>query len=54
MFRKTELLAAAALLATCTAAASQEVIATADGELSGVRIEITELSRTSGDTVTLK
>ena len=54
MFCKTELLAAAALLATCTAVAAQEVISTADGESSGVRIEITELSRTSGDTVTLK
>lgn len=33
---------------------AQDVIATADGETTGTRIEITELSRSSGDTVTLK
>ena len=41
MFRKTKIFAVAALLATGTAAAAQEVIATTDGESSGVRIEIT-------------
>src|SRR5688500_13917537 len=35
-------------------AALAETIATADGEQSGVRIDITELKRTSGETVMLK
>jgi hypothetical protein len=35
-------------------ALAQEVVGTADGEQSGVRIDITELKRTSGDTVTMK
>jgi hypothetical protein len=56
MFRKTGLLAAAAFLLVIPApgAFAQNAIATADGETPGTRIEITELSRTSGDTVTLK
>lgn len=47
---------AAVLFVAGTAAvpAQQAPIATADGETSGTRIEVTELSRTSGDTVTLK
>lgn len=36
------------------AAATAAVIATADGETSGVRIEVTEFKRTSGGTVSLK
>lgn len=56
MFRKTGLLAAAAFLVAVAApgAFAQSAIATADGETTGTRIEITELSRTSGETVTLK
>ncbi len=56
MFRKTGLLAAAAslLIVPATGAFAQSAIATADGETTGTRIEITELSRTSGETVTLK
>lgn len=50
----TKLFAAASLVASSTGAFAQEVIATIDGETSGVRIEITELSRTSGDTLTMK
>lgn len=53
MFRHAVLLAT--LLATqSTGAVAQTVIATADGETTGIRIDITELSRTSGDTLTLK
>ncbi len=54
MNRVTKLFAAACLFASGTGALAQEVIATLDGEASGVRIEITELSRTSGDTLTMK
>lgn len=56
MFRKTRLLAAAAFLVVVPApgAFAQNAIATADGETPGIRIEITELSRSSGETVTLK
>ena len=55
MFRKTGLLAAAAfLVVSAPVAFAQNAIATADGETTGTRIEITELSRTSGETVTLK
>ncbi|MGQ0486181.1 MAG: hypothetical protein ACT4SY_12620 [Hyphomicrobiales bacterium] len=56
MFRHTVLLAAAAFLGVVPAsgAFAQSPIATADGETTGTRIEITELSRTSGETVTLK
>lgn len=54
MFCKTGLLAAALLLAVSASALAQEPIATADGETTGTRIEITELSRSSGETVTLK
>lgn len=50
------ILLAAALLAAAAApvSAQQAPIAVADGETSGTRIEVTELSRTSGDTLTLK
>ena len=56
MFRITGSFTGAALLIFNAAlpAQSQEIVATTDGETSGMRIEITELSRTSGDTVTLK
>ena len=55
MFRQSVLLAAAGFLAVAAPGASaQNAIATADGEVSGTRIEITELSRTSGETLTLK
>lgn len=54
MSRITKLLATTYLLGSLNGAFAQEVIATADGESAGMRIEITELSRTSGDTVTLK
>lgn len=37
-----------------TSGLAAEPIATADGEQSGTRIDITELKRTSGDTITLK
>jgi len=46
--------AALALALATSAAPAQEAIATADGEQSGVRIDITELKRTSGDTLTMK
>lgn len=45
---------AALALSLATAALAQEAIATADGEQPGVRIDITELKRTSGDTLTMK
>jgi hypothetical protein len=56
MFRHAVLFAAAAFAAAAAApgAFAQNAIATADGETTGIRIEITELSRTSGETVTLK
>ena len=56
MFLRTEALSAAVilLLGAAAPALGQEPIATADGETTGTRIEITELSRSSGDTVTLK
>ena len=54
MNRMTKLIAAVCLFASATGALAQEVIATLDGEASGMRIEITELSRTSGETVTMK
>lgn len=54
MFRPTAFIATAAHLLLGTAALAQDAIATADGESSGTRIEITELSRGSGETVTLK
>lgn len=54
MFRQPALLAATAFLAVVSGALAQDAIATADGETTGVRIEITELSRSSGETVTLK
>ena len=53
MFRHAVLLATFAATAA-PGAFAQNAIATADGETTGIRIEITELSRTSGDTVTLK
>jgi hypothetical protein len=34
--------------------AAATILATADGEKSGVRVEVTEFKRSSGDTVTLK
>ena len=46
--------AALALTMATSAALAQGAIATADGEQSGVRIDITELKRTSGDTLTMK
>lgn len=46
--------AALALSLATSAALAQGAIATADGEQPGVRIDITELKRTSGDTVTMK
>jgi hypothetical protein len=54
MFRQPILLAAGFVAISAMGAFAQSAIATADGETSGTRIEITELSRTSGDTVTLK
>ena len=55
MFRQTVLFATAAFIAAAAPGAfAQNVIATADGETTGIRIDITELSRTSGETVTLK
>ena len=56
MFRFTESLAATIFILALTTlpAFSQTVVATTEGESPGIRIEITELSRTSGDTVTLK
>ena len=53
MFRHAIVLAAA-FAAAAPGAFAQNAIATADGETTGIRIEITELSRTSGETVTLK
>ena len=47
-------LSGAALALATSGALAQGVIATADGEQSGVRIDITEMKRTSGDTVTMK
>jgi hypothetical protein len=44
----------AALALATSGALAQGAIATADGEQSGVRIDITELKRTSGDTVTMR
>lgn len=41
-------------VATSLASASAQPVAVADGEAAGTRIEITELQRSSGDTVTLK
>lgn len=53
MFPRAALLVIA--LATATASAmAQDLIATADGETSGIRIEITELSRSSGDILMMK
>jgi hypothetical protein len=46
--------AALALSLATSVALAQRAIATADGELPGFRIDITELKRTSGDTVTMK
>jgi hypothetical protein len=46
--------AALALGLAASTALAQGPIATADGEQSGVRIDITELKRTSGDTLTMK
>jgi len=46
--------AALAMALATSAALAQGVIATADGEQPGVRIDITELKRTSGDTVTMR
>jgi hypothetical protein len=46
--------AALALSLSISAALAQGAIATADGEQPGVRIDISELKRTSGDTVTMK
>ena len=54
MFRMTKLLVAACLCIFANGAVAQDVIATADGESSGIRIEITELSRSSGDMLTMK
>jgi hypothetical protein len=56
MFKLYAALAGAALAISLTtsAALAQGAIATADGEQSGVRIDITELKRTSGDTLTMK
>ncbi len=56
MYCKSGWLAAAAfvVVASASGALAQEPIATADGETTGTRIEITELGRSSGDTVTLK
>lgn len=54
MFRPLTYLLAAALVLLAGSAMAQTIIATADGETSGLRIEITELKRSSGDTVTLK
>lgn len=56
MFRQPVLLAAAGISVVLSApsAFSQNAIATADGESAGTRIEITELSRSSGGTVTMK
>ena len=45
---------ALAAFLSATPAALAETIATADGEQSGVRIDLTELKRTSGGTVMLK
>src|SRR5688572_12651346 len=45
---------ALAVFLALAAPALAETVATADGEQSGVRIDITELKRTSGDTVMLK
>jgi hypothetical protein len=39
---------------SAAAAAAPAAIASADGEKSGIRIEVTELKRSSGDTVSLK
>ena len=47
-------ISAAALALATSGALAQGAIATADGEQSGVRIDITEMKRTSGDTVTMK
>ena len=46
--------AAVAIVLTASFALAQGPIATADGEQAGVRIDITELKRTSGDTVTMR
>ena len=46
--------AAAAPAAAAPAAAGPPAIASADGEASGVRAEVTEFKRTSGGTVSLK
>ena len=55
MMGKSKLLAAALLLlSTAPVAMAQTVIATADGETGGTRIEITQLARSSGETATLK
>lgn len=44
----------AGAVAVPIASAAAQPVAVADGEQSGTRIEITELQRSSGDTVTLK
>ena len=45
---------AAAPVPTATPSATPAVLASADGETAGLRVEVTELKRGSGDTVNLK